>query len=300
MAPNVGTRIGSRGHEGAAARLRLARLDEEIHGVVRIAVEVALAAPARTALAPFDRRQHFHRVRSGRQAERREERGVARQHRVERRAKEHLAAGAALAVVDGAEDANIGDRSKPAPPDRQQPAPFGDRRDVRVVHGEGHRAADGTHRLQAARQRVERLVVEGAQQQFFRLGAQVGRQLAGGEALAARPTPGRGAAASADGRPGPARTRPDRQRADTRAAATECAFCGPVYRYGRLVISSSGLGAWLSGRASPSHGGGRWFDSSSAHQPSLANAGEGCPPKRFARRWTPTPGCELRLAGQFK
>ena len=30
------------------------------------------------------------------------------------------------------------------------------------------------------------------------------------------------------------------------------------------------LGAWLSGRASPSHGGGQWFESTSAHQPSLA------------------------------
>jgi hypothetical protein len=27
------------------------------------------------------------------------------------------------------------------------------------------------------------------------------------------------------------------------------------------------LGAWLSGRASPSHGGGQWFESTSAHQP---------------------------------
>jgi hypothetical protein len=26
------------------------------------------------------------------------------------------------------------------------------------------------------------------------------------------------------------------------------------------------LGAWLSGRASPSHGGGQWFESTSAHQ----------------------------------
>jgi hypothetical protein len=29
------------------------------------------------------------------------------------------------------------------------------------------------------------------------------------------------------------------------------------------------LGAWLSGRASPSHGGGQWFESTSAHQPAL-------------------------------
>ena len=41
------------------------------------------------------------------------------------------------------------------------------------------------------------------------------------------------------------------------------------------------MGAWLSGRASPSHGGGQWFESTSAHQPTLAEL-----PRR-----------ELRLAG---
>ena len=40
----------------------------------------------------------------------------------------------------------------------------------------------------------------------------------------------------------------------------------PEAGYARLIVFSSELGAWLSGRASPSHGGGRWFDSSSAHQ----------------------------------
>jgi hypothetical protein len=37
-----------------------------------------------------------------------------------------------------------------------------------------------------------------------------------------------------------------------------------------ISVSNPGLGAWLSGRASPSHGGGQWFESTSAHQPSLA------------------------------
>ena len=169
-----------------------------------------------------------------------------------------------------------------------------------VLHHERQRAADGAHRLQPADQRVERLVVEGAQQHLFGLRPQFRWQFAR-QGSTARGTPcRRGAADPVTG--GATRTgaHAARPRASRHTSGRSGAFCGPVYRYGRLGVSSSGLGAWLSGRASPSHGGGRWFDSSSAHQPSLANAGEGCPPKRFARRWTPTPGCELRLAGQFK
>ena len=41
-------------------------------------------------------------------------------------------------------------------------------------------------------------------------------------------------------------------------------------RFGFLVPAqialAVGLGAWLSGRAPPSHGGGQWFESTSAHQ----------------------------------
>ena len=39
------------------------------------------------------------------------------------------------------------------------------------------------------------------------------------------------------------------------------------HRSGPIPRSFSIVGAWLSGRASPSHGGGQWFESTSAHYP---------------------------------
>ena len=52
------------------------------------------------------------------------------------------------------------------------------------------------------------------------------------------------------------------QRATSRCrSAREC---------DKLTVPHSRLGAWLSGRAPPSHGGGQWFESTSAHQPTLA------------------------------
>ena len=65
--------------------------------------------------------------------ERREERGVPLQDRVHGGPVEDLAAGAPLAVVDGAEDPDVGEDRVPAAPRAEHPPPFGDRRYIRRV-----------------------------------------------------------------------------------------------------------------------------------------------------------------------